>query len=222
MLMKLKIQIVLLTGLLLFGFAGTDVLAFQLGTREASEWIKVLDRPSRVAEMKIEEVIPLLQLKPGNIIVDIGSGSGQFSIPLARAVAPGGKLIAEDINPGLLSHVELRARESRITNLQTVRGEVDDPKLPELVDMAFIHDVLHHIEQRAVFLTSLAKYIKPDGRVVIIDLKKDHPNASHKDDPVYTISQDDITGWMRDAGFSLAEEHSDLFDRKIFLIFARN
>ncbi len=43
-----------------------------------------------------------------------------------------------------------------------------------------------------------------------------------KDDPVYTISQSDITGWMRDAGFSLVEEHNDLFDRKIFLIFARN
>ena len=110
--------------------------------------------------------------------------SGQFSIPLARAVAPGGKLIAEDIHPGLLTHVELRAKESRVTNLQTVRGEVDDPKLPELVDVAFFHDVLHHIEHRAVFLQSLAKYIKPDGRLAIIDIDKDHPRASHKDDPV--------------------------------------
>ena len=221
MLMKMKLQIVLLAALLLIGFGGTDVLAFQLGAREASEWIKTLDRPTRVAEMKIEEVIPLLQLQPGDIVVDIGSGSGQFSIPLARAVAPGGKLIAEDIHPGLLTHVELRAKEFKVTNLQTVRGEVDDPKLPELVDLAFFHDVLHHIEHRAVFLQSLAKYIKPDGRVAIIDIDKDHPRASHKDDPVYTMSQNDITGWMRDAGFSLVEEHNDLFDRKIFLIFAR-
>ena len=221
MIKRMKLQIVLLAGILLCGMGGTSVLAFQLGSREAGEWIQTLERPSRVEEMKIAEVIPLLQLKPGDIVVDIGSGSGLFSIPLARTVAPGGKLIAEDINPGLLSHVEVRAKESRVTNLQTVRGEPDDPKLPELVDLAFFHDVLHHIEHRAVFLKSLAKYIKPSGRVAIIDLDKDHPRASHKDDPVYTISQADITGWMRDAGFSLAEEHNDLFDRKIFLIFAR-
>ena len=119
----------------------------------------MLDRPSRIEGLKIDEVLPLLQLKPGDVVVDIGSGSGAFSIPLARAVAPGGKLIAEDINPGLLSHVELRARESRVTNLQTVRGEANDPKLPELVDLAFFHDVLHHVENRGVFLKSLAKYI---------------------------------------------------------------
>ena len=222
MLKKKKFPIAVLAGLLLWGITGSDVLAFQLGSREASEWIEVLDRPSRIEGLKIDEVLLLLQLKPGDVVVDIGSGSGAFSIPLARAVAPGGKLIAEDINPGLLSHVELRARESRVTNLQTVRGEANDPKLPELVDLAFFHDVLHHVENRGVFLKSLAKYIKPSGRVVIIDLDKDHPNAPHKDEPIYTISQEDITGWMRDAGFSLVEEHNDLFERKIFLIFARS
>ena len=221
MLKKNKFPIAILAGLLLWGITGSDALAFQLGSREASEWIEVLERPSRVEGLKIAEVISLLQLKPGNIVVDIGSGTGLFSIPLARAVAPGGKLMAEDINPGLLSHVEVRARESRVENLQTVRGEADDPKLPELVDLAFFHDVLHHVEHRAVFLKSLAQYIKPSGRVAIIDLDKDHPNAPHKDEPVYTISQADITGWMSDAGFSLVEEHNDLFERKIFLIFAR-
>ena len=76
--------------------------ALQLGARDAEEWIKTLESPQRIAGLKINEVISRLYLKPGMIVADIGAGTGVFSRPLARAVAPGGKVYAIDVDQGLV------------------------------------------------------------------------------------------------------------------------
>src|SRR3970282_2754084 len=85
--------------------------AFQLGSRPAAEWIQVLERPQRIEGLKIEEIIANLKLKPGMVVADIGSGSGVFSRPLAKTVVPDGKVIAVDIETGLLSYIRERAQK---------------------------------------------------------------------------------------------------------------
>ena len=99
----------------------------------------------------------------------------------------------------------------------------DDPKLPARdVDLAFINDVLHHIEHRAVYLKALGAYMKPNGRIAIIEMNKDDPNTGHKNQPELLVGRDEILHWMSDADFKLVEEHPDLFPgTKWFLIFGR-
>jgi arsenite methyltransferase len=162
-------------------------------------------------------------LKPGMIVADIGAGSGFFSRPMAKAVAPNGKVYAVDIQQGLLDYINKRDAEENIHNIQTVLGEFDDPKLPmRNVDLAFINDVLHHIEHRAVYLKALGTYMNPAGRIAIIEMNKDDPNTGHKNQPELLIGREEIVGWMSDAGFKLVEEHADLFPgTKWFLIFGR-
>ena len=75
---------------------------FQLGARSAEEWIKTLESPERLAGLKIDEVISRINLKPGMIVADIGAGTGVFSRAFARAVAPGGKVYAIDVDQGLV------------------------------------------------------------------------------------------------------------------------
>jgi cyclopropane fatty-acyl-phospholipid synthase-like methyltransferase len=195
----------------------------QLAPRKAEEWEKTLESPRRAESQKLDQVLADLSLKPGMIVADIGAGSGFFSRPLAKAVAPGGKVYAVDIQQGLLDYINKRDAEENIHNLQTVLGEFDDPKLPmRNVDLAFINDVLHHIEHRALYLKALGTYMKPTGRIAIIEMNKDDPNTGHKNQPELLVGRDEILHWMSDAGFKLVEEHADLYPgTKWFLIFGR-
>ncbi len=108
------------------GFA--TAFAWQLAQPPAEKYIAAMDNPNRV--LKVDEVIAKLGLKPGDIVADIGSGSGAFSIPMAKAIAPNGILYAVDIDQAMLDHVAARAKEAGVSNLRTVLGEYDDPKLP--------------------------------------------------------------------------------------------
>ena len=195
----------------------------QLAAKKADEWVTTLEGPQRVATQKVDEVLAKLRLKPGMVVADIGAGSGLFSRPLAKAVAPSGKLYAVDIQQDLLDYINQRDKAENIRNVQTVLGEFDDPKLPARdVDLAFINDVLHHIQHRAVYLKALSTYMKPAGRIAIIEMDKNDPNTPHKNQPELLVSREDIIKWMSDAGFKLAEEHPDLFPgTKWFLVFGR-
>ena len=209
-----------LLGLLVL-VVGLSEASAQLGSRSADDWAAVLDREQRVSGLKIEEVVSRLKLKPGDVVADIGAGTGVFSGPLAQAVAPTGTLLAVDIDQGLLDHIAQRAREEKVTNIQPVLGEFDDPNLPTRVDVAFFHDVLHHIEHRQAYLKKLATYVEPDGRVVVIDMIFDRPDGPHRNQPEMHISQEQVRSWMVSAGFPVMQE-IDLFDDKFFVVFRRN
>src|SRR3970282_843260 len=140
----------------LMGMGQTSASAFQLEQRPAEDYIERMERPTRV--VKVDEVIAKLQLKPGDIVADIGSRSGTFSIPMAKAIAPDGILYAVDIDQKMLDYVAEKAKKEGVTNLRTVLGEYDDPKLPVRdVDVAFYHRVLHMIEKRQGHWNNTAK-----------------------------------------------------------------
>ena len=210
-----------LAGLMLAGSA-TNIQA-QLAARKADEWVATLEGPQRIASQKIDAVLSKLDLKPGMVIADIGAGSGLFSRPLAKAVAPAGKVYAVDIQQDLLDHINQRDKEENIRNIRTVLGEYDDPKLPARnVDLAFINDVLHHIQHRAAYLRALGTYIKPSGRIAIIEMDKNDPKTPHRNQPELLVAREEILHWMSDAGFKLVQEHPDLFPgTKVFLVFGR-
>ncbi len=120
------------------GIGLADAFSFQLGQRPAKEYIERMERPQRVAGLKVEEVIAKLKLRPGDVVADIGSGSGLFSIPMARAIAPNGTLYAVDIDQAMIDFVGERAKKEGLGNVRIVLGEYDDPKLPvRSVDVAF-------------------------------------------------------------------------------------
>lgn len=190
----------------------------QLAGRSAAEWIKTLDSPARIASLRIDETISKLGLKPGDIVADIGAGSGIFEGPLSKAV-PRGKVYAVDIDQALLDNIEKKKKEFQFANIETALGKFTDPSLPtKAVDLAFINDVLHHIEDRAGYLKSLAGYLKPTGRVAVIEFI---PELSpHKNQPELQVGKDTTTAWMKAAGLRPLEEVR-LFDDKWFVIYGR-
>jgi ubiquinone/menaquinone biosynthesis C-methylase UbiE len=206
----------------LLALVGPIDASAQLGSRETKEWIQNLDRPERIAGLKIDEVLAVLKLKPGDNVADIGSGTGAFSLPFAKAVAPSGKVYAVDIDPGLLDYIAQKAKKENVANIQTVKGEFSDPKLPNHdVDLAFFHDVLHHIQNRQAYLKALGTYIKPTGRIALIEMNRDDPKTPHRNSPEMLLSKDEVKNWMAAAGFYPGEEYDVYGNPKWFIVYIR-
>ena len=197
----------------------SSLTSAQLASRPAEEWSKTLEQPSRVEGLKIGEIVAKLQLKPGQVVADLGAGTGLFSVPMGKAVAPGGRVYAVEIDEGYFPMILGKSKEGGLSNVKTVLGEFTDPKIPARdVDLAFMHDVLHHIDDRAGYVKYAARYLKRDGRFVVIDFKADQ--SPHKGQPNLIVSQAEVTGWMKAVGLSKVQE-IDLFPEKYFLIFSR-
>ena len=115
----------------------------------ASAYIKALEDPGRDEWQQPERVMAALSLKPGDIVADLGAGSGYFTVRLARIVSPGGKVYAVDVDRQLLEYLERRAKEEHLQNNQPTLADPHDPKLPpSSVDLISICDTLHHISDR--------------------------------------------------------------------------
>ncbi|MCA1559777.1 MAG: methyltransferase domain-containing protein [Acidobacteria bacterium] len=192
----------------------------QLGSRPAEDWIARLERPERVASLKTAEVIEKLRLKPGDVVADLGAGAGVFSWPLARTVTSG-KVYAVEVDKGFIAHLERRAKEQQITNVQPVLGKYDDPLIPEKIDLAFFHDVLHHIDHRDEYLKKVASYLEPTGRIAVIELDAERPGSSHADDPKLQVTRAQLQGWMEAAGLEKQDEINGLFEDKWFVIYGK-
>ncbi len=182
--------------------------------RTADEYIKVLETERRIEGLQITKVIETLKIKPGQRVGDLGTGSGLFTRPIAKKLGDKGLVYAIDIDPGLLKHVEKTAAEQKITNIKTVLGAEDDPKIPEKVDLIIIIDTLHHIGNQGPYLKGLKKYLKRGGRLAIVDFSETWP-AGHES-MRYSLEQ--LEGWMKDANFKRVEKH-DFLNNNFFVIY---
>jgi ubiquinone/menaquinone biosynthesis C-methylase UbiE len=191
----------------------------QLASRPAAEWKATLEAPARVEGLKIEQVVAALKLKAGDIVADLGAGTGLFEAQLAYAVAARGRIYAVEIDKGFLDEIDRKVDELHIATIETVLGGPADPKLPvRNVDVALMHDVLHHVEQRQAYLKAVAGYMKPTGRIAVVEFNP--ADSPHKAEPSLVVSKEQAATWMADAGF-VPDEEVGLFADKWFVIYKR-
>ena len=184
------------------------------GGRSAEEYIKLLESERRIEGLQIAKVVEALKVRPDDRVCDLGAGSGLFTRPLARKSGGKGVVYAVDIDSELLKHVERTAQEQKLTNIKPILASETDPKLPEPVDLITIIDTLHHIGNQAEYLKGLKKYLRPGGRVAVIDFSRDWPAGHEK--MAYTVG--DLDGWMTAAGFKRVEQH-DFLDNNFFVVY---
>lgn len=193
--------------------------AAQLASRPAAEWIKMLDSPERIAGLQVEEIVGRLALQPGAVVADLGAGTGVFSVPIARAVGPGGVVYAVEVEQGLVDYMADKARRQGVPNLKPILGRFEDPALPARdVDVAFFHDALHHIADRTGYLRALTGYLKPGARIAMVEM--DPVKGPHRNDPALQITKEQLHGWMAALGYhpiTLA----DLSETKWFVVYGR-
>jgi ubiquinone/menaquinone biosynthesis C-methylase UbiE len=178
---------------------------------------KGFDDPARDAWQLPDRVIAALDLKRGQIVADIGSGTGYFTIRLAK-LATVAKVYAADIEPSMGEYVRKRAVAAGLHNVVAVQAAADTSNLPEPVDLALIVDTYHHIGDREVYFRKLAKSLKPGGRVAIIDFRPDSPEGPPKE---FRFPPEKFKAEMAKAGYKLAKQY-DFLPRQQFLIFEIN
>lgn len=164
-----------------------------------------------------DRVLSALALKTGDRVADLGAGSGYFTFRLAQAVGAQGVVYAVDVDDDMIALVQTKAQKQRAANVRALPAKNDDPQLPDNVDLVFTSNTYHHIEDRVVYFRNLQKYLRPGGRIAIIDFDR---RAAWLDRlwTHYTPSGF-IKSDMHQAGYALRQEF-DFLERQSFLIFA--
>ncbi len=187
--------------------------------RRPDAQIRFLEAPQRDEYQKPQEVMTALDLRKGEVIADIGTGSGYFSFRLAQHVGESGRVYAVDVNPDTIRQMNRRIRDMGAINIVTILADPDDPLIPcDSVDRFFLCNTWHHIERQTDYLALMKRMLKPSGQVVMIDF---HKKPLPVGPPIgMKIAREDIIRQMEDGGFRLTKEHTFL-PFQYFLVFVK-
>ena len=161
-----------------------------------------LERPEREDEEAPSKALDALDLKPGMVVADIGAGSGYYSSRIARRVGPTGRVYATDIQQGMIELLDRRIKAEGLTNVTTVLGAMDEPRLPaKSIDLAIMVDVYHELQQPQIFLQRLKETFKPGGRLVLLEFRKEDPKVPILE--VHKMSVAEVDQELKAEGFEI-------------------
>jgi ubiquinone/menaquinone biosynthesis C-methylase UbiE len=183
---------------------------------EGADW---LDRAERDVEEEPDRAIDVLKIEKGSTVADIGAGSGYMTVKLAKKVGPQGRVYANDIQPAMLELLNKRISKSKIANVSVVLGMQDDPRLPvETLDLVLMVDVYHELSQPQLMLRHIRASLKPGGRLVLLEYRKEDPSIPIK--PEHKMSVADAKLEVEAEGFKLTKTNEDL-PRQHILMFTK-
>jgi ubiquinone/menaquinone biosynthesis C-methylase UbiE len=146
---------------------------------QAADW---LERPERDEEEHTEKLVEQLKLKPGDVVADIGAGTGYFSRRFAPIVGDTGAVLAVEIQQEMLDLLTNKMAALKITNVKPVLGTITDPKLPPAsVDLVFMVDVYHEFDHPFEMMDNISRSLKPGGRVVFVEFRGEDPKVPIKE-----------------------------------------
>jgi SAM-dependent methyltransferase len=149
-----------------------------------------LERPERESEENVEGALDAIGLKPGMTVAEVGAGTGYVALRMARRVGPAGKVYANDVQPEMLQLLRGNASKAGLANVTTVLGSVTDPKLPlGQIDLIILVDVYHEFSQPQKMLQGIRAALKPDGRLVQLEYRKEDPAVPILPDHKMTVAE---------------------------------
>jgi ubiquinone/menaquinone biosynthesis C-methylase UbiE len=138
----------------------------------------------------------LLSIRPGSSVADIGAGSGWFTVRASQRVGPDGKVFAEDINPEAVKAIAQRAQKEGLSNVLTIEGTPDDPRLPRnSVDAVLLLKVYHEVARTNLLLRNLKPALRPGAKIGIID--RNGNGADHGLDEAIVVKEMAAAGFAR-------------------------
>lgn len=188
---------------------------------DIKQYLEQLDSEERDQHQKPRQVIEALNLKPGLTVADLGSGSGYFTRRFIEAVTETGKVYAVDVEPEMLKYAEESiVHMHRSYTAEFILARPDNPKLPyESIDLLFVCNTYHHLEERAKYFSDTKSSLKPGGRIAIIDFHQDERSGKLGFPKHHLVPRETVISELTDAGYKLVREHTFL-QRQYFLEFA--
>jgi arsenite methyltransferase len=176
------------------------------------EYLHRLDDPERDEYQKPTQVVDALGLKPGMHVADLGAGSGYFTRRFVEAVGETGKVYVVDIEPEALKHVERRLGQlHRPFEAVFILATQENPKIPsQSVDLIFICNTYHHLENRTEYARNLKSSLRPGGRIAIIDFYHDDRSGELGFPKRHLVAKENVLEELREAGYRLVKEHTFL------------
>jgi len=176
-----------------------------------------LERSEREEEEEPDVALNVLKIAKGSTVADIGAGSGYITVRLAERVGPGGRVFANDVQPQMLQLLAARLAKKKIANVTLVQGDIDDPKLPAAsIDLEIMVDVYHEFSQPQAMLRRLREALKADGRMVLLEYRKEDPNIPIRAEHKMSVAEAKLE--VEAEGFTLSKVDESL-PRQHILIF---
>lgn len=182
------------------------------------EW---LDRPERQPEERPDLVLEALDLHPGQVVADLGAGSGYFTFRIAPLVGKSGKVFAVDVQQQMLATLTARANALHAANVQVVQASETDPNLPPAsVDLVLFVNVYHELAYPFEVMTKVRRALKPAGRVVFVEYRKEDPSVPIKE--LHKMSVKQLEREMNAVGLTRIRTVETLPQQHIVIFQARN
>jgi predicted methyltransferase len=177
-----------------------------------------LERPGRDDEQRPDEIIRTMGLRDGDVVADLGAGTGYFTRRLARSVAPSGRVYAVDIQPEMIALLKRHVEKAGLTNVVPVLGEGDDPKLPKgALDWILLVDVYHELQHPKAMLARMREALKPTGRIALVEYRLEGTTALHIRE-AHRMSPKQVAAEWQPAGFRLVKLHEFLPTQHFFVL----
>jgi ubiquinone/menaquinone biosynthesis C-methylase UbiE len=177
-----------------------------------------LERPSRELQEQPNKVIEALHLKPTDVVADLGAGTGYFSFRMA-ALVPQGKVYAVDIQPEMLDAIAFLKQENQVTNVAPVLGTPNNPNLSEnSIDLALMVDAYHEFDYPKEMMEALFKSLKPEGRVVLVEYRRENFLIPIK--ALHKMTQKQVKKEMNAVGLSW-QETQEFLPQQHFMTFKK-
>ena len=190
-----------------------------LGTKMLTNFrLNMLNREAASPKYKSSEIIKNMDIKKGDIIADIGTGGGYFTYKFSIEVGIDGKVYALDTDQKSLDFVNNKSQQEVFGNIKTVKVSENGIYLPEKVDTIFLRNVFHHLPQQDEYFKNIGKFLKKDGKIVVIDYKK--KGFSFTGIFGHYTSERDMMDIMERAGFFVGEK-LDFLPEQSFVIFKK-
>ena len=179
----------------------------------------LLESPDRDLWQPPDQIMDAMGIADGSVVADIGAGSGWFTIRLARRVGPQGLVYAEDVQDEMINAITRRVQREAITNVKPVLGVGSNPRLPaKSLDAVLIVDAYHEVQDRVTMLSNLARSLKPQGRIGVVDFKLEGTGPGPEQDE--RVSPDVVVKDAKEAGLRLIRQEPFL-PYQYFLIFGK-